>query len=146
MNLDDMVATATADSVEIDFSTALDFDPLEGDFAFVIREAVPGVSQKKAPKLTLKCEVISGTDINGVDKTGRKAQKDLPLTGEGAGITKKVLSSLGFDADEVARTGLKLSSIIGMQFIGSCRKSKFNEDFTDIHKVKPYVETSGSSL
>ena len=145
--LDDMVDQATATTVEVDFSAALDFDPLEGDFPFKILEAVPGMSRPKPgvhngqPKVTLKCEVVDG------DKAGRKAQKDLPLIGEGSGITKKVLSVLGFDLDEVAANGLHLPSLAGLFFLGSCRKSKFNEDFTDIFRVKEYTgAAAGSSL
>ncbi len=145
MDLSEMMEQATADSVEIDFSTAVDFTPLEGEFPFKIEEAVPGVTGIKSkvpgsPKLTIKCVVIAG------EKQGRKAQKDLPLSGEGAGITKQALSALGIDPDEVATEGLKLSRIVGARFIGVCQKSKFNEDFTDIKRIKPYVESEEFSL
>lgn len=158
MNLDDMVDEATSDLMEVDFSAAIDFSPLEGDFAFKVIEAPPGKTGPKAklpnsPKVTLKLEVIYGVDKDGVDKTGRKAQKDLPMAGEGSGITKQFCAMISeqddvpeLDPDYVAANGLRPSLLVDRRFIGSCRKSKFNEDFTDVFRVKPYVEQADAGL
>jgi hypothetical protein len=145
--------------MEVDFSAAIDFSPLVGEFAFKVIEAVPGKTGPKAklpnsPKVTLKLEVIYGADEEGVDKTGRKAQKDLPMAGEGSGITKQVCALFSeqddvaeLAPDYIAANGLKPSLLVGRQFIGTCRKSKFNEDFTDVFRVKAFVEQeSGASL
>lgn len=158
MNLDDMVDEATNDVLEVDFSAALDFTPLVGDFRFRVEEAVVGKTGPKAklpnsPKITLKCVVVSGLDKEGVDKTGRKAMKDLPMAGEGSGITKQAIAMFSEEydipelaPDYVAENGLRASLFVGLEFTGSCRISKFNEDFTDIFRVKAPVESESVGL
>lgn len=139
---DDAINEATADVVSVDFSGALDFDALVGEFGFKVLSAKTGTSQAGNPKVTVSVEVLHGEDENGKDQTGRKAIKDLPLTGKGAGITKKFLKVAEYEGWEtVEQDGISLSRLVDLQFTGKCRPSKINDDFTDIYAVSPYADS-----
>lgn len=145
MGLDDFVEQATTDSVEVDFSAALDFEALEGEFNFKVIEAAPGTSRAGNPKITVKLIVTAG-EHKGKSAVNRKAQKDLPLVGEGSGITKKFLKVADYPGgwETAEAEGIKLSLLKGLEFTGKCRPSKINEDFTDVFAVLPLV--GGSDL
>lgn len=143
--LDELINQATSDEVEVDFSAAVSFDPLTGEFPVVVTAVESGVSGEGNPKVVFKFDVTAGVDGNGKSAVGRKLRKDCPTTGEGAGITKAVLRALGFDVDS-EHVRFRMSQALGLEAIAVCRKSKLNEDFTDIVRLKPYVETSPLGL
>ncbi len=130
---------ATSDEVDIDFSAAVSYEPLNGEFPVVVTAVETGTSGEGNPKIVFKFDVTDGIDGNGKSAVGRKLRKDCPTTGEGAGITKSVLRALGYEVDD-EHVRIRMSKVVGLEAIAVCATSKLNPEFTDIKRLKPYVE------
>lgn len=133
-SLEEIVAGASAgddqyDEVDIDFSGAVEFDPIPADdYIAVIEEVEPGLSKQKAPKLTWKFRITEGPHA------GRKLMRHTPTTGKGSGLTKQVLKAIGQDTSD-KRVKFRPSSAVGQTVLLVVGMQE-GTDFNEIKRVK----------
>jgi hypothetical protein len=145
-SLDEVLNNATTDEVEIDFSSAVSFDPLPpGTYVLEIESVEPGRSKPTAeapngnPKLTWKFVVVDG------EHTGRVLFRHSPTSGKGSGLTKDVLRALGVQGLDSPQVKFKMSTAIGQRVIADVVLQKDNENFNEIKKLRPYVAPAATA-
>lgn len=146
-SLDDVLADATSDEVEVDFSAAVSFENLPtGTYGFEIEECEPGASGENAknpgaPLLVWKFVVIDG------EHTGRTMFRHSPITGKGSGLTKEVLKAIGVPDLDNPSIKFKRSTVIGQKLTGDVRPQKGEDDYVELVKLRAYeAPTSDTEL
>lgn len=131
--LDKIVGSGTSndddDIVDVDFSGAIEFGKLDGEYEAVVVAANPGTSKAGNPKIEFVFEVTS-TKGKGALRT-----RHAPTTGRGAGLCKQVLKALGHDTSE-PKARFKLSSMIGKPVVLTMGPQKDNDEFDEIKSVR----------
>ncbi len=137
-SLDEVLNNATTDEVDIDFSSAVTFEPLPpGTYVLEIESVEPGRSKATAdaptgnPKLVWKFVVIGG------EFEGRVLFRHSPTTGKGSGLTKDVLRALGVQGLDSPQVKFKMSTAVGQRVEADVVIQKDNEDFNEIKKLRP---------
>ncbi len=137
-SLDEVLNNATTDEVDIDFSSAVTFEPLPPNtYVLEIESVEPGRSKPTAdapqgnPKLVWKFVVIGG------EFEGRVLFRHSPTTGKGSGLTKDVLRALGVQGLDSPQVKFKMSTAVGQRVEADVIIQKDNEDFNEIKKLRP---------
>lgn len=145
-SLDEVLNNATTDEVEIDFSSAVSFEPLpENTYVLEIESVEPGRSKPTAesptgnPKLVWKFVVVEG------DQTGRVLFRHSPTSGKGSGLTKDVLRALGVGNLDSPKVKFKMSTAVGQRVIADVILQKDNADFNEIKKLRAYAAPSAAA-
>lgn len=124
-SLDDIVSGAGQDEeVELDFSGAIEFDPVPADtYPAVIKDCVPGTSKAGEPKLTWTFILSEGKFA------GRQLMRHTPTKGKGSGLSKQVMKAIGVDVNNVT-TKFRPSTAAGKHVlleVGIQEGTEFNE-------------------
>lgn len=139
-SLDDTLARATKDEVDIDFSGASeskDFSALvAGTYKAVVIACDPGTSGSGNPKLVFQFKVTE------TPYEGRILFKHTPTRGQGSGITRDVLNGLGFETASMKK--FKPSDALNIACVLTVGIQKDNPDFNEVKKVKA-AEKSAST-
>lgn len=124
------------DEIEIDLSGAVEFADLEtGKYRFIIRECNPVTSGAGNPCLEWKVSVdMPGHPLH--DAYGPISTT--PVTGKGAGQTKKFLRALEHPNVLDPSIKLKPKALVGQHFIGTVRKQdpKDDDSFLEFGKLE----------
>src|SRR5713101_8798737 len=139
--LDEVIEGATSDEAEVDFSGAVDFEPLaDGDYLFEIETIENGTSKPKPPAKFGNPKIVWKFVCLEDGAVGRVIFAHTPTTGKGAGLTKNILKALDIDVSE-DKIKVKFSQLVGRQVILNLRRqrdkvTKELTDFNEIAKVK----------
>lgn len=138
-SLDDTLARATKDEVEVDFSGAResqDFSPLlPGDYEAEVHSCEPGTSASGNPKLVFQFKITESGEY-----AGRILFKHVPTKGDGSGIARDVLNAIGFDTATMKK--FKPTEALGLPCVLAVAIQKDNPDFNEVKRVKPAAKAS----
>lgn len=128
------------DEVEIDFSGAVDFDPIpDGNYTARVLKCEAGLSKSGNPKLAW----TFGLTEDGF--VGRQLIRHTPTTGKGSGLAKQAMKALGFDT-QGDRVRFKPSAAVGKDCILVVGKQKDNPEYNEIKRVNPAAASGIGNL
>lgn len=138
-SLDDIIngTAGDTDEVVLDFSGAVDFDPIpDGAYAAKVLNVVSGTSKAGAPKLEWTFGITDAPHV------GRQIKRHTPTTGKGSGLAKQVLKALGIDtSDPTVR--FRPSQAVGEAVVLIIGRQKDNQDYNEIKRVNAPAASNG---
>lgn len=141
-SLDDVLSNATSDDFEVDFSTALDFDPIDdGEYLAVLESVEPDVSASNNPIFIWKWKIREAGKYVGrpfITRTNRN--------GKGAGRTKQLLRALGVSVGDNERISFKGSQVRDQEAILRIGRQKDNPDFNEVKSYKASTDAAQSPI
>lgn len=121
------------EEVDLDFSGAVEFEALNGEYPARVLSCVPDKGKKSgAPLLVWEFALTEGA------RAGWKRKTWTVTTGKGSGKAKGVIKAVGGDVSG-DRIRFKPSSAVGKDVILVLRPQKDNDEYDEIVKVKPAV-------
>ncbi len=138
-SLDDIVngADGGLDEIVLDFSGAVDFDPIpDGTYEAKVLNVIANKSKGGNPKLEWTFGITEAPHI------GRQMKRHTPTTGKGSGLSKQVLKALGVDTSATNVT-FKPSQAVGQAISLVVGRQKDNADYNEIKRVNPPVAKNG---
>lgn len=141
MSLKDKLDEALSEEeIEIDFSGAVSFEPLEpGEYSAVVEKCEASVSKAGNPMVVFTFKITDG------EFKSRQFKKWAPTRGAGAGIFRDILAALGgYSVDTIKK--FKCSSALGKSAIITVDFQDGSDTNQEIKSVKPHTFGSKGKL